>query len=301
MSLYRIVPDPDFPKGGHALLIVTHGNAIGAGDRALQIKIQRVTTKKWLEPDKGWNNASNIVRLPPQNVTATAEGFEVRLGPDVVNLLDHTDGLRVEFPLLMLEGNVRTPATLKPSVAQDSGRREITRREPTVNLDRRKTALEQRGIPEIDTEPTSSAPVEPPKRVEPPKPVETPKPVDPPVDPPRMVDPPEPVEPAKPVVEPMPIDPREQVDPPPPVRPPEPDPPVRLAMLIALLVLLLLVAATVAYAFGFFEKRPIPPPPPPPVESRPPPPPVQSLTSDPGLSEALRKWQQIRGANPPGG
>ena len=108
---FRIIPDPRYPLGGHALLVTDEGQSTGNG----QLTIRRSYDGRYLGAS-GWQLAK--VTLGP--LESASDGLI--LGPDVVRHVDEFDNLEISFEggsagSVVWPGNVLPP----PDAARDGG------------------------------------------------------------------------------------------------------------------------------------------------------------------------------------
>ena len=87
---FEVRPDPAFPAGGHALLVVPEGASAGSGRMA----VRRVYDGKYLGAE-GWQAARTM--LGPFQTSPAGSGLAVSLGPAVVGHLEEFDNLEIAF------------------------------------------------------------------------------------------------------------------------------------------------------------------------------------------------------------
>ena len=116
---FEIKPDPAFPSGGHALLVVPAGASAGSG----RMVMRRLYDGKYLGPD-GWQAANTM--LGPFETSPVGSGQTVALGPAVVIHLEEFDNLEIAF-----EGGAKGEAVwpedilLPPDAASPGGLRRL--------------------------------------------------------------------------------------------------------------------------------------------------------------------------------
>ena len=116
---FEIRPDPAFPSGGHALLVVPAGASAGSG----RMVMRRLYDGKYLGPD-GWQAANTM--LGPFETSPVGSGQTVALGPAVVIHLEEFDNLEIAF-----EGGAKGEAVwpedilLPPDAASPGGLRRL--------------------------------------------------------------------------------------------------------------------------------------------------------------------------------
>ncbi len=87
---FEVRPDPAFPAGGHALLIVPEGASVGSG----LLAVRRVYDGKYLGAE-GWQAARTLIG--PFATSPAGSGAAVALGPAVVSCLEEFDNLEIAF------------------------------------------------------------------------------------------------------------------------------------------------------------------------------------------------------------
>ena len=117
---FEISGDETRPQGGYAILRVKGAKL--AAPQALRLRIMRFSDQQWLG-DGVWQSAStSLPPIPQANVSATTDGFEVRLGPDVVDRIPSGAGLQIEIVDLGLSGRVRWHGIRTTAVTTGKGR-----------------------------------------------------------------------------------------------------------------------------------------------------------------------------------
>ncbi len=108
--IFTIGPDPRYPLGGHALLVLPEGAATGSGRMAL-----RRLYDNWHLGAHGWQAAETT--LGPFTVTPRGSEFAVALGPEIVDHLEEFTVLEIVF-----EGGSRGRASWPEDVLPSPGR-----------------------------------------------------------------------------------------------------------------------------------------------------------------------------------
>ena len=104
---FRIEPDPRYPLGGHALLVLPEGASFGTG----RFRLRRLYDNWYLGPH-GWQAAE--VTLGPIPASQRDSGYAVALGPAVVDHLEEFTNLEITFEE-GASGEVVWPENVLPS------------------------------------------------------------------------------------------------------------------------------------------------------------------------------------------
>lgn len=158
---FEVRPDPAFPAGGHALLIVPEGASVGSGRMA----VRRVYDGRYLGAE-GWQAARTLIG--PFETSPAGSGAAVALGPAVVGCLEEFDNLEIAF-----EGGAKGDAVwpedilLPPDAASAGGLRRPPEEDSssggTIRAEAAgRAAQAQPAPPEAPAAPQPVAPEEPP-------------------------------------------------------------------------------------------------------------------------------------------
>lgn len=110
-----ITPDPDFPLGGYA--IATFKGA-QAPQGPVMLKISRLEDGYYLGSS---NWASNQAELGPFEVVAQDAGVGLRLGPEVVDLVEPFQRIRIEASALGVSSELSWPETIRKAAGSSRG------------------------------------------------------------------------------------------------------------------------------------------------------------------------------------
>jgi hypothetical protein len=118
MVSINLVPDPDHPEGGHAILEVTLSGPAHAGD--CEIRIKQKADELWLHPH-GWGEGrGESLRINATKVQAAGNELRLKLGPDIVRHLTIGIAYLVESPSHEFSGPFRVRENIKIA-PQDEG------------------------------------------------------------------------------------------------------------------------------------------------------------------------------------
>ena len=154
---FQIEPDPAYPLGGHAFLILPEGASTGSG----RLTLRRLYDDRYLGSE-GWQSARTT--LGPFEISHRGSSAVVPLGPQVVAYLAEFDALEIAFQdgdkgSAVWPDNVLLP----PGLAAAGGLRRGERSDPDPDVSisgaaARKPAAESPPEPPAEPEPPEEAP-----------------------------------------------------------------------------------------------------------------------------------------------
>lgn len=112
MSTVLIEDDDSRPDGGYArVVLVGQGRAVAAGD--IRIFFQKFQGSDPCLGRRGWQAAE--FGFQPRDVDTVGEDLVLIVGPEVVNQIEEDSAIRVRVPAFGIVGDLRWPATLRPT------------------------------------------------------------------------------------------------------------------------------------------------------------------------------------------
>jgi hypothetical protein len=161
MVSIELVPNPNHPEGGHAILQVTLSGRAHVGD--CDIRIKQKADELWLHPH-GWGEGSGEpLRIHATDVSAAGNELHLKLGPDIVRHLTVGFAYLVECTSHDFNGPFRVRENIKIAPEDEGYGREVRdQRVPTGTPKPKTGSVAQQTESELEKDGTANPPDPPP-------------------------------------------------------------------------------------------------------------------------------------------